>query len=410
MKVLLLNQFYWPDLTATSQLLTDLTRHLAEEGHQVTVICGGAAYAGADSTGQPRGVRILRTWALPFARGPLARVGSYLSYFLGALWFGLWAGRQDVIVSMTTPPLLSLIGWMIEIRTGGRHYIWEMDMYPDVMVDLGMFPANHWIVRFLGALADFGRRKAYAVISLGECMTRRLLDRGVPIEKIAIAENWADGNRIFPPAHPPSNSGLSFIYTGNMGMGHEFETLKGAMLALKQRAEISYTFVGGGARKPALEQFCRDQNISSAQFLSYRSPDELKLLTDNCHIGLVTQIPAVTGSIVPSKVYAQMAAGLPILFIGAPEAQPARIIERYRCGWHVACGDVAGLTRLIEWLAANPEEVRLAGDRAYRAFLAHHDRPLAVRHLGELLGAGRPRGAKLTPNPELQHVPNIPTV
>ncbi len=108
MRILFLNQFFWPELAATSQLLTDVVRHLADEGHQITVICGANGYAGTDSTECPD-ARVIRTPSLPFKRSMLGRALSYFSFFGWALWYGLRAGRQDVIVTMTTPPLLS---WM----------------------------------------------------------------------------------------------------------------------------------------------------------------------------------------------------------------------------------------------------------------------------------------------------------
>ncbi len=386
MRVLVLNQFFWPDLSATSQLLTGLVQHLAEEGHEVTVVCGRASYAGPDVTESPD-VRILRTFDLPFGRGSAARILSYLTYFAGALWHGLRCPRQDVIVTMTTPPLLSLCGWLIQGARGGRHHIWEMDMYPEVMVDFGLLPAKSWTVRAIGGLARFGRSRADGIISLGECMTQRLLALGVPASKISLAENWADGSRINPPKERP-NGGLKLIYTGNMGLGHDIDTLKGAMLEIAPQTGITFDFVGGGVKKDLLEGFCKEQNLTFAAFHSYRSPDALKLLMDQAHIGLVTQIPACTGSIVPSKVYAQMAAGLPILFIGSRSAQPARVIERYRCGWQVEPGDAKGLTDLLALLASSPGEVSRAGKRAHQAFVAHHDKPVAVRVVSSALGVG----------------------
>jgi hypothetical protein len=67
-QILLINQFFWPDLAATSQLPTDLVGPIADQGHDVTVSCARHPYAGADCARRPP-ERIVRVPDLPFARG-----------------------------------------------------------------------------------------------------------------------------------------------------------------------------------------------------------------------------------------------------------------------------------------------------------------------------------------------------
>ena len=103
MRILLLNQFFYPDSAATSQFLTDLARHLASEGHSVRVICGRSSYADPDSMPPPP-VQIVRTLDLPFKRGLLGRTLSYASFLSGSLFRGLRSPRPDFILTLTTPP------------------------------------------------------------------------------------------------------------------------------------------------------------------------------------------------------------------------------------------------------------------------------------------------------------------
>jgi glycosyltransferase involved in cell wall biosynthesis len=82
-----------------------------------------------------------------------------------------------------------------------------------------------------------------------------------------------------------------------------------------------------------------------------------------------------------------MAAGRPILYIGPREATPARIIERFRCGWQVDPGDSAALIALLEHLAGNPGLTHEAGARGREAFLQHYDLPIGVARICSILGA-----------------------
>jgi glycosyltransferase involved in cell wall biosynthesis len=384
MRILLLNQFFWPDLAATSQLLTDLAAHLAREGHRVTVICARSLYAGADSTPAPK-VEIIRVSDLPFSRGSASRLLSYLSFLSAALWHSCRIERPELVVTLTTPPLLSVVGLLLKRFRGARYFIWEMDLYPDLAVDLKVLRADSRIVRLIGAIADHCRNQADGVIALGSCMRRRLIARGVQPKKIEIAENWANGKLIYPKAER-SPDRFSVLYPGNLGLAHDVETVSAVMDRLKTDERFRFTYVGGGPRVKDLQAFCEAQGIRTASFLPYCDRDQLTQLLGTANVGLVTQNPSCLGSLVPSKVYSLLAAGLPVLFVGPRSATPGQILERFQCGWQIDCGNVDGMTSLLHVLAANPDLSRKAGYRAREAFLTHYDAPTGVSRICKILG------------------------
>jgi len=386
MKILVLNQFFWPDSAATSQLLTDLATFLAEQGHDVSAICAGGSYA-TPAGGEAPPVRIHRLRGLPFSRGPVGRMLSYLSFYVLAAARGLTVPRSDLVLTLTTPPLLSLVGTLIKFIRGTRHFIWEMDVYPDVAIDLSYFKAGGAADRLVGALADFSRHRADGVIALGECMKDRLVHRGIRPEHIFVAENWADSTAILPLPKPDNSKPMVLLYSGNLGLAHDVETIAGAMLRLRGDDRFSFLFVGGGARCSELVSFCLSKDIQSVKFLPYVQRDSLSDSLSVGDIGLVTQRNACCGSVVPSKVYGLLAAGRPILFIGPRNATPARIIERFGCGWHIECGDIPSLVSLLLHLANTPDEVLEAGKRARRTLLEHYDRPFGVARIAEILSA-----------------------
>jgi colanic acid biosynthesis glycosyl transferase WcaI len=390
MKILLLNQFFWPDSSATSQLLTDLARGLAERGHDVDVICAQGGYGLADEGSAPT-ARIYRAGALPFVRGPFGRVLSYLSFYISATLRGLTLDRPDLVITLTTPPLLSLLGTLIKSLRGSRHFIWEMDIYPDVAVDLNYFRAGGIIDRVVGALADLSRRRVDGVIALGECMKDRLMRRGLPADQIFVADNWADGAAIRQVPRPGNPDDLVLLYSGNLGLAHDLGTLLGTMDILKHDPQFKFLFVGSGGRRKELEDFCALHEIRSVELRPYAQRSNLGESLGAGDIGLVTQRNACLGSVVPSKVYGLLAAGRPILFVGPREATPARIIARYACGWQIDCGDVDSLVSLLRRLAKDPDEVHAAGNRARQALLQEYDLPIGVARICAIVGASRIR-------------------
>ena len=384
-RFLLLNQFFWPDVAATSQLLTDLARHLADEGHEVRVICARSSYtrSGYGTLRQVVPARkdcieVVRVNGVGFARRS-TRLLSYATYLAGAFWHALKGPPPDVVVTLTTPPLLGLVGTLVKQVRGARHFQWEMDLYPDVATALGMQSAE-----WASWLLDWPRRGAVGVIALGECMAERLRGRGIAAEKIHVAENWADGVKIRPRAFPDFGT-LTVVYSGNLGRAHEVETVAGAVPRLDGRFRL--VVAGDGVGRRELERAgAGTRGGAMVTFEGYCGYEELGERLGRGHIGLVTQKRETLGCVVPSKVYGILAAGRPVLFVGPAEATPTRIVERFRCGWHIEPGDVDGLVALLELLKGHPEEVVAAGRRARAAFEEHYDRPIGVVRICGILG------------------------
>src|ERR1700736_4521358 len=127
MQILVINQFYWPDTAATGQLLTDVTRGIDPKVHAVTVLCGTSDYGAVDMDFPPP-VKIMRSSGMAFSRGKIRRVVSYASFFAIAAVRGVWGPKPELVLTLTTPPLISLLGTLLKSLRGSRHFIWEMDL------------------------------------------------------------------------------------------------------------------------------------------------------------------------------------------------------------------------------------------------------------------------------------------
>jgi colanic acid biosynthesis glycosyl transferase WcaI len=386
MRILVLNQFFWPDSSATSQLLTDLARQLSDEGHEVHVVCADGSYALTEIHNAPRAI-VHRVKAVPFVRRKMGRMLSYASFYLMSALRSLTLPKPDLVLTLTTPPLLSLLGTLMKFLRGSRYFIWEMDVYPDVAVSLGYFKPDGAAERISGTVADFSRRHADGIIALGECMKDLLVARGIDPAKIWVADNWADGSSITPLPRPGNPEKLVLLYSGNLGLAHDLDTITGAMLNLRLDDTFQFLFVGSGGRRKELEEFCFIHDIHSVEFRPYVQRSDLSQSLSAGDIGLVTQRDSCCGSVVPSKIYGLLAAGRPILFVGPRQATPARIIRKFACGWQIDCGDVEGLTDLLQHLANNSQEVKTAAKQARQALVEHYDLPLGVARIVEILGA-----------------------
>jgi len=388
MHILVINQFFWPDAAPTGQLLTDVIRGVDPDIHFVTVLCGSSNYAAEDKIAPPPRVKIVRSGWIPFSRGRIGRILSYAAFFAGALVRGIAEPKPALVLTLTTPPLISLLGTLLKILRGSRHIIWEMDLYPDIAVDLNVLNPRSVVTRLIGAVADFSRKRADGIIALGDDMKERLVARGIPAHKILVAENWADGNEIV--SAPFKEGPLVVLYSGNFGLAHEEYTITEAIRQLRDDRRLSFVFSGGGERRKGLEEFCRVEDIATAEFRPYARRSDLGPSLAEGHVGLVTQMPRTVGAVVPSKVYGIMAAGRPVLYVGPRGSTPACIVEQHGCGWRIEPGDKAGMVRLLKRLEQDRSLVREAGARARDAFEKYYDKSIGVARILSILGISEP--------------------
>jgi colanic acid biosynthesis glycosyl transferase WcaI len=396
-RIIVISQFFGPDQSAVGQLLADFVNGASEAGHDVRVICGANDYVAEEvatrsdtrrensesNAGQPSGrgsIRVTRVRTATFSQSKLKKLLSYSTFYAGAVWRALRISKPDVVVTLTAPPGLAWIGWLVQRIRGCRHVAWEMDLYPDIAIAL-----NIPVARWTSTMLDYPRRRADAVIAPGDCMKIRLLQHRILEDRIVVAENWADGRTILPLPFPAPRP-LRILYSGNLGLAHDVATIRTVMERLANDSDFQFVFAGGGLVRRELTEFCHERGIENASFPSYVRLEDLGASLAECHVGLVTQKPSTLGAVVPSKIYGLMAAGRPVIFIGPAEATPALLIRRFDCGWHFDCGDEARVSALLLRLLENPEELRRKGQNGRETFMESYDRPTGVARVMRALG------------------------
>jgi len=198
MRILLLNQFYKPDVAATGQLLADLAEGLAQKGHNVHVLCSRREYGGSDTVFPAReiidGVYIHRVKATGFGRkNTIGRIVDYLSFYIFAVCKAVILPKMDVCVALTTPPFIALVGLVLRRLKGTRLVLWTMDLYPEAPVAFGFLKEKSLLHRILARLSKHLYKSSSGIVSLGEVMTGRLVAAGAPSDKIVTVHNWVPG-------------------------------------------------------------------------------------------------------------------------------------------------------------------------------------------------------------------------
>src|SRR5262249_17022973 len=150
----LLNQCFWPDVVATAQQLTRLAQGLAERGHKVTVVTARRGYDDLQLLFPARetwqGIEIIRVPSVSLGqKSRWRRALNFVSFMIaGALRLAILP-RQDVVIALTSPPLISWLAAVFTRLRGGRLVFWVMDLNPDEAIAAAWLKPNSIMARLL---------------------------------------------------------------------------------------------------------------------------------------------------------------------------------------------------------------------------------------------------------------------
>jgi hypothetical protein len=180
LKFLLLNQCFYPDVVSTAQHLTDLARELSARGHEVTVIASDRGYDDP-SVRFPRretwnNIRIIRIPSLSVGKSTRwRRVLNFGSFAIVCALRLLVLGRFDVVVALTSPPLISFLAALMVRFNGGRFCFWVMDLNPDEAIAAGWLRKDSFAARALESMLRYSFKQAERTIVLDRFMRDRVL-------------------------------------------------------------------------------------------------------------------------------------------------------------------------------------------------------------------------------------------
>jgi len=323
----------------------------------------------------------------------VGRLVDYVTFLMGASGRLLAAGRADWIVALTTPPLLAVLARLLGGLRGARLLYWVMDVYPDLAIELGILRRGSGTGRLFGALAGWVLRSSDCVVAIGESMAEHL--RAAGARDVRVVHNWIDGDIVRPlaVAGHPLRAAMGWqdkfvvLYSGNLGLAHDFETLLGAASRLgASDPDVRFVFAGAGARQLTLRREVDRRGLANVEFRPWVPHARLGESLTSADLHVVTLKEGVEGLLVPSKIYGILAAGRPTLFIGPARGEIPAILAAGRCGYRVAVGDVAGVVNAIEAYRHDAGRLKREGAAARELFEREFERRVATARFGALLG------------------------
>lgn len=385
MRLLIINQFYVPDISPTAHLSATLAEHRAAQGDRVTVLTSYGGYVdlskeqqAAQSQGNPR---VIRVWTPKLGKKTiLHRITDYACFYAVATIRAAFMHKQDVIVSLTTPPYIAWVGAIhAMIHRGAKLALWNMDCYPEIAERSGVIKERGLASRFMRAMNRALFKRLSYLINLDTAMEDLLVGsyapKGRPLPSTIIPNfEKAEAFRADAKHEPWDKAGelgldgrFVVLYLGNAGYGHEFDTLIEAARQLREEP-ITFLFIGGGSRFAELEAAKQEHGLDHLILHPYVPKESTPAVMTSVDCALITMRDHALGVISPSKLHSNLAMRLPIAYIGPEKSNVDDAIKRYDCGGSFRIGDADGVVAFIRKLQADHETHRAYRQRARHAF------------------------------------------
>lgn len=381
---IILNQYYAPDVASTGHLLAELAREAASRGRAVSVVACFPCY-GPRETWQPctafevrDGVTVLRMRTTRFGKDTLmGRVSDSISFLVPLAIRMLFARSGNRIFMYTSnPPFLGIIGAFVSYCRRHNYIVLLHDSYPHIAVLVGKIRRGSWIERAWHAVNRRIYGRALQTIVLCDRAKELLVSEyGVSPDRVRVIHNWADPALLRPVPKADCafarkhgyDRRFTLLYSGNLGLYYEFDTLLEAANRLRDDPDFRLVFVGAGGKRAYIERRVAELGLPNVDMHQYQPFDALNDSLNSCDASLVTIAKGVEGISFPSKFYSSLAIGKPVLALSEHGSELQRMVEESGSGLWSPIGDVEALLANIAALRRDPEKAVDAGRRARAA-------------------------------------------
>jgi glycosyltransferase involved in cell wall biosynthesis len=379
--ILLVNQHTVP-------IFVDVVNAFASSENEVILFTGHV-----EEGGQPLSPKVKLVKSISYNRKSTStRLSTWLLFSIHYFFYLLFARKPLKILVVTNPPFTPIITHWIGTMRSIPFFILLYDLYPDALAQAGLLQQSHFVFRQWKKLNVKMFSRAVKIFTLSDSMKKAaLVYLPQAPQKFVVIHNWADTDYI----HPIPKSSNSFLkannlegkrvilYSGNMGLTHDLESLLAAAEFFKTVPDVVFVFIGDGGKRDALLKMKQDRALTNVLFLPFQNRNIFPLAMAAADIGVVTLGSGAEGISVPSKTYINMAAGLPIVTIAPLDSELNRIVTDFNCGIVCKPGEPAFIADAIRQLLNDSsllEKYRRSSLEAAQQFTPRN----AIRYVQEL--------------------------
>jgi len=400
MRILLVTQFFPPDITAAAFRLDEMCHLLAAQGHEIRVLTSvpHKAQVGGATAEPPRAIQAFRTPLFPIGKGGARRyILHYLSFVLGSMWKGLgvwWSDwRPDVVWASSPPLFVGLTGRFLSILSR-RPLVFEVrDIWPDTAVAAGQLPRSGLAYKVGKWIELYLYRKAAHIVCVAQPMRQRIAEQTATPVSVAyngvLRRNAEAGLRVPVMLRSAEGKPRSILYAGNLGHLQELDLLVQGFGELVREGCLkgwNLLLLGAGQQKERLQQLIESSGLSSRASIEGPVSREqaMRELRQADLLYLNLKKDSALEKTIPSKVFDCLLAGRPI--VAGVAGEGAEILAETGANVSFEPGNLGELKKALLQAVERFDEMHARAPRNVSVVLERFTRENAVAVLTEVFG------------------------
>ena len=371
LKILAISQVYYPDTASVSQHLTDLLENLSNKGHDVTVFSSKRDYENS-KINYPKyelinNVKTHRITNTSFGKkNKISRLIDFLTFNV-LIFFKLLfikKNKYNIIIGMTSPPLLSYIGLKLAIFKKIKFVYWTMDLQPELSIVANYIKDGSKAAQLLQKRGDYIFKFSDKIITLDSFMEKHIINRIGKVKKIDIIPVWPvlnqlyEGERLNNPFRTQNNfkDKIVIMYSGNHSVMHPLTTLLDAAVILRDDPRYLFVHIGGGVKLKEVIEYKEKYKLKNILTLPYQPRENIHISLGSADIQVVSLGEGCIGYTHPNKIYGSMFIGKPILYIGPKDSHISEILDNCPGNISVNHGEENLLVKLLDSFAKKSDQ------------------------------------------------------
>lgn len=403
MKLLILTQYYPPEIGAPQNRLHELAIRLKAAGLEVEVLTAMPNYPKMEIFEAYRdgkiteetidGIRVYRSGIyVSKSKGIAARLRNYFSFVYSSWKRGQKLGNYDYLMVESPPLFLGYSAMRLSRKLKAKMIFNVSDLWPESAEKLGIV-TNKSMLKVAYNL----EARCYTKASLITGQTNGIVTdirKRFPEKQVHWLPNGVDLTYYDPAVVKPSGfrerngfkpTDLVLFYGGILGHAQGLQLLVHAAGKLKDLPEVKIVLQGAGPEKDDLLALRSRLNVQNIHFLEPVAKSEMPGVLKEIDIAVVPlrKLELFEGAI-PSKIFESLAMENPLL-LGVDGEARTHFIEKADAGLFFEPENVEDLVEKIRFYAANRDVISQHGINGRKYVMEHFNRNKIAADFYEIL-------------------------
>lgn len=387
MKLLILSQYFPPEVGAPQNRLYELALRLRSKGIDISVLTAmpnypqmvvhkeykGKCYCKEDMNG----LKIHRSWIyVSNSKSIIPRLINYFSFVFSSLWFGLFKIKKQDILLVESPPLfLGITAYLLSRAKGAKMIFNVSDLWPESAEKLEIIN-NKTLLSMATKLEEFCYRKSALITGQTQGIVRNIktrfpnktiywLKNGVDIKFYDVNKTQQEANA-WRKTNGYSEEDFILFYGGIIGHAQGLDIILNAAKIIEDKPKIKFVMLGSGPEKERLLALKEELKLNNLEFYDAVPKTKMQeiIMDMNATIVPLKKLDLFKGAI-PSKIFENLALKKPII-LGLEGEAKELFIDEGNCGLAFEPENTEDLVKQILTLYNNPELSKQLGENGLK--------------------------------------------